>query len=363
MRMTGTLLWLMTLTAPASAGDAVGRVTLQVRAEPGYDAMSVTRILSDGSYLGSVQPGLIAQTDWQQDGELTSGISVLSANAAGNEILTLSFRGSDAATVRQHLSKLVENLTGLVPSSRAEILQDLKTAEQALDLATEESERMRMRLKMFVETNGAVEPTTWLNTLRSSLMNRSHELEKLDLDTAGERALRDYLVATIAETPQFLELAQNSKDLVDAKILLDRLKEDLKEARSHQKETHPDIAQLTSKMKDAEDRLESRQANAVNMIPNHRHQKLEMELFDVERKLALVESRRTELGKAVDGMRAEAKRLALVESEWRDLREQVGNAENRLFSTRQQVDQAKARARRALASEWAAVVAGPTFEG
>ncbi|MFG0318527.1 MAG: hypothetical protein ACF8XB_14730 [Planctomycetota bacterium JB042] len=358
---SAALLLALPLAAPPVSAEVVGRATLQIRGEPGYDASSISRLLTDGAYLGSVMPGMMPAHAFGGD-EIPDDVTLLASEPAGMEILTLELTGRDDGAVRAHLAALLKNLTSIVPSRRADALQAVKTSEEALDLATSEYERMRGRLSGFVEKNGAVEPTQWLNTLRASLQKRAAELERLDLEVASGRALRDYLVETIATTPKVIEDEPGAEGIEQAESELRFLRAMVGDLLEKRTETHADVVKARQSVEQAEAKLKALKSSPVQrQQTNPRRVQLERELFEIERDLALNESRRREMKAYVDDLRDDAKRLALVESDWRDLREQVQMAEARLFGARNQLDQAKQQARQALASEWATVIAGPTY--
>lgn len=363
MKVSNGLLALTLLGGSALAGDqTTGNVTFQVRSEPGYSAIDVQRFLQDAAYLGSVCPGAIPLHQWSGE-EVPAEICVVEPAAAGGEILTVRVESGNRATVEKAMSLLIENLDSIEPSGRTQARESLERAKIELATAEQAHEQVKRALSQFVNENGAVNPSQWLNVIRNNLLERTSQLESADMQLAGSRALRDYLARAADGEPEVIveKINENDAHIVQYRQALSAAEDVLAQLRERYQDGHAKIKEAEIKIRDIRVALENRK-NQTSSFTNPRRRELEKELFKIERELVLDEHRRQFLVENVAELRAEAKRYARMESEYRELDRAFNESEQRLRLARKMHSDSLFQSDRLLAGEWIRVIAGPQME-
>ncbi|MBI4879792.1 MAG: hypothetical protein HY812_09065 [Planctomycetes bacterium] len=345
---------LLLLAGLARAETTVARVTLQVRNEPGYSAAEVAAFLADPAYLGSVRAGMVPVASQAAD-VFPHEVLVLTVATPGREILTLDLRGADKEAVAAGMEVLLAHLKSIVPSDRVLAREHLDAARREYEEAAEAYSRAHAALQSFVEQHVALDPEARLAQVRGSLMDQASMLQSLDLDLAGQRALRDYLVEAIAREPAEVMAGSAPVDIASLEESIERARSQLTALEAEFKEPIPEINRKRAELKTLETMFVS--ARAAWPRPNPRRADLERELFSVERDLVLAESRRACLAEGVAKEQQEATQLALLAQEYQELKEALGWAEARVQHARDRLDQAS---RPAHVGEWLQVIAGPT---
>ena len=367
MKLINALILASTLVA----GDAVagtmstGRVTLRVRTEPnGYDVSDVGRFASDPAFLGSVNPFAIS-ADMLEDGtKIPEGLCTVRVRVAGGEILTIEARAEHPEVVRTVLDELVSNLKSIEPTTRTMARERLEAAEHELERALTVFETSQQTLRSFIEKNGAVEPGIWLQTVQKSLMDKTNQLDGADIQLAGEQALRDYLLQAISREPKQLEepVEGLDKELMSYRSQLRMLEGELATLQAQHPDDHPDdhplLVVAQSRIQDLVSVIEQRQS-AKQVSQNPIRLDLEQDLYKLERELALDENRQRLLALSVQRLRDEARRFALLDSDWRELSKVNGAADQILRQARAEHNDALRLASQKLVGEWIRVVAGP----
>ncbi|MFH0944418.1 MAG: hypothetical protein V2A76_04400 [Planctomycetota bacterium] len=362
MKPLATLfLGLAFLPLPVAAG-AEGRITLRVRQEPnGYGVQDVARILSDGAYLGSVDADTVPPGPLASDAAIANGVCVVFARSPGGEFLTLEARAESSERVRAVLNLLVQNLQSIEPTSRTEARERLQATEQDLERARVRSEEAQKNLRAFLKENGAVNPAVWLDHLQNSLLQRAGELESVDLEVAGEQALRDYLAEVIRKEPELVEVPPSlgKKEVEQYKIDLASKEQFLQIMLDGMDEKDSRVRQQRFAIENLAKEIQA--LTATRTEPNPKRVELENDLYKVERELTLDLSRQQQLARKVEQLRAETTRYALLNSDWKELSRANDQAVQLLTEARMEHEHSLKLASQSLVGEWIQVVAGPQF--
>lgn len=347
---------------PVAMG-AEGRITLRVRLEQnGYGVQDVARILGDGAYLGSVDASAVLAFDLEAGAELPEGACAVLARSSGGEFLTIEAQADSLELVQTVLTRLVKNLQEIEPTSRTMAREQLMAARDELEQARVRAAAAQQNLRAFLQKNGAVDPGVWLDHLQGTLLQRVGDLESVNLELAGEQALRDYLAEVIKNVPELVEVQPSL-----AKQEVEQYKADLRS-----KEQFLQILLDGKGEKDSQVRMQrfaienlAKQIQALTATRtelNPKRVELERELFKVERELTLDLSRQQQLKKNVEQLRADMTRYVLLNSDWRELERANDLAEKRLMDATAEHANAVRRASQTLVGEWIQVMAGPQYK-
>jgi len=350
------------LAGDAAANTEIGRLTLRVRSEPnGYGVRDVYQFLRDPAYLGSVDP-LAIPTEGLDVEETPAGLCSVEVQVAGGEMLTIQARAEEQAVVRGVLERLVANLQAIEPTSRTMAREGLAAAAEQLERATTRFATSQTELRAFIQKNGAVDPGVWLQSLQTSLLEKTNQLEHAELELAGEQALRDYLAEAIARQPGHFEepVPGLEQELMNYRSQLRSLEEELANQSERSTGEQPTLKVLQSKIQDLATLIEQRK-DAKVMRQNPVRVDLERDLFQLERELALDVNRQRVLSQSVERLRDEARKYALLHSDWRELSRDNELAEQTLRQARAEHEAAQHVAAQRLVGEWIQVVAGPQF--
>lgn len=360
-RLSALILASSLITGVATAGStAIGHVTLRVRSEPnGYSVMDVASFLSDPAYLGSVDPAAISEDGLDSSAQIPEGFCTVRARVAGGEILTIEARAQQPEIVQGVIERLVSNLQSIEPTPRTMAREQLEVARQELERASTRFESSRQRLREFIQKNGAVDPGIWRQTVQQSLMQKTGQLENAEIGLAGERALREYLLEVIARESELIEepVSIGEQELA-AYAELPLLAVELDRLKKKYKEHHPKVTQMKRTIAELSEQLQEK-IGRKSVRKNPRRVDLEHDLFKVERELALDENRQLVLAQSVQRLRDEARRYALLDSDWRELSQQNQAAEQALRQARGGHENAMRISAQHLVGEWIQVVAGP----
>ncbi len=344
---------LLLFAGPARAETAVARVTLQVRNEPGYTAADVACFLADPAYLGSVYAGMVPAASYSAD-VFPGDVLVLTVATPGKEILTLELRGAQQGVVTAGMEGLLAHLKSIVPANRLEARVLLDAARQEHEQANEAYSKAHAALRSFTEQHVALDPDARLAQVRGSLMDLTVASQSLDLELAGQRALRDYLVEAIAREPGEIMVGPSEPRISQLERMLEVSRAELAALEADRPEASEEIAFTKESIRQREEQLA--EARAALSHPNPRRAGLEDELFSVERELVLAESRRACLAERVAKETEESTQLALLAREHQELQEALAAAEARLHRARASLDQLF---RPQYMGEWLQVLAGP----
>ncbi len=356
--LAAVLVMVPALGAPALGADAIlGRVTLRIRPEPGFEAADLGRILADEGFVGSVTPDMrpVPELD-EHDPPDGDGRTHVHARTPGSEILTIEVLGRDEKTVKAHLNALLASLRALRTASDPDgqgriAAMEARVAEAERVLAEASAERTK-----FLDQYGGLDPAARLEIVRDALKQRTIERMDLDVSAAGDRAVRDYLAEALEKEPSSVVRVRDDLIAVESEILAEKKRlADLLEARN---ETHPLVVEQRGRIETLERTL--RDPPRVE-TESAWHAALSDELFKTDRNLVTTESRRKFLAESIAALDEEARDLALIVVEWDDLLQRVRERGHRAQIVRQQLEELRENAIFQKSAEWAWVVAGPTF--